>query len=410
MQKNDLDILNLRKKFPVFLQKIHGYPFVYFDNASTSQMPQIVVDAIVDYYTTYKANVGRGIYTFAEKATAAYENARELVANFIGARSKNIVFTSGATDSINVVALAWVTHQLQPGDEILVSAIEHHSNFLPWQQIALEKQLNLKIMPVTGQGIVDIDVFKSFLSPKTKLVAMVHTSNVLGSTQDVTLMTELAHAVGAKVLVDASQSIAHMSLDVSKIGCDFLVFSGHKLFGPTGVGVLYVHDSVIPQMSIVSFGGGMVFSVSETKSEYKEFPWCFEAGTPHIAGVIGLGAAIQFIKKEIDFDALAYHETKLVQNLIEGLIAIGGFEIISFVPKRLEQHVHLVTFYHKTIHGHDIAAYLDQYGIAVRAGHHCVQLYHQNCGINASVRVSFSAYNSISEVQFLLNCLKKLTS
>lgn len=409
MQKNDLDIVHFRKKFPIFSQKVNGYPFIYFDSASTAQMPQVVVDAIVDYYTTYKANIGRGIYTFAEKATAVYENAREVVAKFIGACNKNIIFTAGATDSINVVARAWVIHQLQPGDEILVSAIEHHSNFLPWQQLALEKQLVLKIMPVTNQGIVDINVFKSFLSSKTKLVAIVHTSNVLGSTNDVELMTKLAHAVGAKVLIDASQSIAHIAIDVSKIACDFLVFSGHKLFGPTGVGVLYVSDRVIAQMSIISFGGGMVFSVSEKSSQFKDFPFCFEAGTPNIAGVIGLGAAIQFVEKEIDFEALARHETRLVQHLTEGLKFVGGFEIISFVPTISTQHTHLVTFYSKTMHAHDIAAYLDQHGIAVRAGHHCVQLFHQGCGINASVRVSFSAYNTMQEVQFFLDCLKKLT-
>ncbi|MFA5998813.1 MAG: cysteine desulfurase [Candidatus Babeliales bacterium] len=405
MSKNDLK--SLRVQFPIFKQKVNGYPFIYFDSASTAQMPQSVVDNIVEYYTTYKSNVGRGVYTFAEKATAAYESARDKVAQFIGASSKEIIFTSGATEGINLVVCAWAEHALQTGDEILVSAVEHHSNFVPWQQLALRKGLKLTVMPVTDQGIVDLEVFKKHLSVKTKLVAIVHTSNVLGSTNDVAIITKLAHAVDAKVVVDASQSVAHQRLDALKIGCDFLAFSGHKLFGPTGVGVLFVKESMIPEMVVSTFGGGMVFSVEEKNSTFKEFPHSFEAGTPNIAQVIGLGAAVDFVQENIDFVQLAEHETMLTQMVLDGLKPLKDIVIVSSVSSD-NGHGHLVTFYSKTHHAHDIAAYLDRFGIAIRAGHHCVQLFHQSCGINASVRVSFSLYNTKEEVGFFLDCLKKL--
>ncbi|MCX5924187.1 MAG: cysteine desulfurase [Candidatus Dependentiae bacterium] len=403
MPKNDLK--SLRAQFPIFKQKVNGYPFIYFDSASTAQMPQCVVDRIVSYYTTYKANVGRGVYTFAEKATTAYEASRDKIAQFIGASSKEIIFTSGATEGINLVASSWAENNLQQGDEILVSAVEHHSNFLPWQQLALRKSLVLTIMPVDSQGVVDVEVFKKHLSKKTKLVAIVHSSNLFGSSNDVAAITKLAHAVGAKVLIDASQSVAHQRLDIAKIGCDFLAFSGHKLFGPTGVGVLFVKESMIPEMTVSTFGGGMVFSVEEKNSTFKQFPYNFEAGTPNIAQVIGLGAAVDFVENNIDFAELAEHETMLTKMLIDGLRHMDDIVIVSSVGN---EHGHLVTFYSKIHHAHDIAAYLDQFGIAVRAGHHCVQLFHQACGINASVRVSFSMYNTKEEVEFLLQCLRKI--
>lgn len=411
MQKNDIKIEDMnieqvRNQFPIFTQKINGYPIIYFDSASTAQMPQSVVDAIVAYYTTYKANVGRGLYTFAEKATQAYEHARANIAQFISAQAHQIIFTSGTTGSINLIVQAWALQNLEQGDEIIVSAVEHHSNFLPWQQLALHKKLILKIIPVTNQGIVDVVDFKKYLTSKTKLVCIVHTSNVIGGSNDVTTLTKTAHAVGAKVVVDAAQSIAHQVIDVAKIGCDFLAFSGHKLFGPTGVGVLYVADSVQHQMSIVSFGGGMVFSVQEHASVFKEFPYSFQAGTPHVAGVIGLSAAVDFMNDQINMSQLAIHENDLAQTLYQGLQKLKDIQIISCIPSA-HQHVHMVTFYSAKHHAHDIAAYLDQYGIAVRAGHHCAQLFHQQCNITASIRVSFSVYNTQSEVQFFLQCLKK---
>ena len=407
MSKNFMNVEKFRSYFPILKTKVNNYPLIYLDNAATAQVPQEVVDAMNNYYLHYKSNVGRGIYTFAERATTEYERARADIAKLISTEQQNIVFTSGATDSINLVAKSWAAYNLQAGDEIIVSAVEHHSNFLPWQELALQLNLILKIIPVTQQGVVDLDEFKKVLNAKTKLVAIVHSSNVVGGTNDVALISQLSHQFGAAVLVDACQSIAHQKIDVEQIGCDFLVFSGHKLFGPTGVGVLYATNERIDQMKPTQFGGGMMFSVSQPHSEYKPFPKGFEAGTPNIVGVIGLGAAVKFVYEKIDFTALAEHETRLVQKMVVGLSDLPGIKLISFDPGIFGGHAHLVTFVSDRYHAHDIAAYLDQYGIAVRAGHHCVQLYHQQCNINASVRCSFSGYNTLEEVDFFLGKLKE---
>jgi len=408
MSKNCMKLADLRLHFPILKTKIHGYPLVYLDSASTAQVPEQVVAAMSNYYLHYKANVGRGIYTFAEKTTSEYEKTRGIVARFIGAETSNIVFTLGATASINLVADSWAAHNLKSGDEILISAVEHHSNFLPWQELALKLNLVLKIIPVTEQGLIDIDQFKQLLSKKTKLVAIVHSSNVTGATNDVALITSFAKSVGAAVLIDACQSIAHQKIDIETIACDFLVFSGHKLFGPTGVGVLYAASHMIDQMRPSIFGGGMVFSAGEPHSEYRPFPKGFEAGTPNISGVIGLGAAINFVQEYINFDELQKHETKLVERMILGLQKIPGIKIISFNPSSFSDlHAHLVTFISDKYHAHDIAAYLDRYGVAVRAGHHCVQLYHQQCNLNATVRISFSVYNTLQEVDFVVEKLQE---
>jgi cysteine desulfurase/selenocysteine lyase len=400
--------MEFRSSFPIFQTKIHSCPLIYFDSASTAQVPQQVVDAMNDYYLHYKANIGRGIYTFAEKATSEYEKTRANVAKFIGAEAPNIVFTSGATASINMIADSWAIHNLKSGDEILISAVEHHSNFLPWQELALQRNLVLKIIPATERGMIDINQFKQLLNTKTKLVAVVHSSNVTGATNDVALICSLAKSMNAAVLIDACQSIAHQSIDVQKIECDFLVFSAHKLFGPTGVGVLYAKSNRIGQMRPSIFGGGMVFSAGENHSEYRSFPRGFEAGTPNIAGVIGLGAAINFVQEYIHFDQLQKHETELVERMILGLQKIEGIRIISFNPIVVsDSHAHLVTFVSDKYHAHDIAAYLDRYGVAVRAGHHCVQLYHQACNLNATVRMSFSGYNTLEEVDFVIQKLQE---
>ncbi|MBP6892523.1 cysteine desulfurase [Candidatus Babeliales bacterium] len=404
MQKNDI-----KKQFPIFQHKIHGKDLIYFDNASTAQVPQSVLDAMNRYYTTYKSNVGRGIYQIAEQATLLYAKARESVASFIGAKKELIIFTSGATESLNLVAQAWVANHLKIGDEIVISQVEHHSNFVPWQQLAVQKKLKLVIVPVNAQGTVDPEEFQKYLNPKTKFVSIVHTSNVTGGTNDVVTLTKMAHDVGAKVLIDAAQSVVHQKIDVVKIGCDFLLFSGHKLFGPTGVGVLYATEPMMKTMQLQKFGGGMVFSVAQEASEFKSYPDCFEAGTPNIAGVIGLAAAIDFVQKNIDFKVVSAHETILVQKMAAGLSAFEDIEIISFVPSKNDGHsVSMLTFYSKKHHAHDIAAHLDNFGIAVRAGHHCAQPFHEKRGINASVRVSFAVYNTQAEVEYFLECLKKM--
>ncbi|OGB86541.1 hypothetical protein A3J41_01470 [candidate division TM6 bacterium RIFCSPHIGHO2_12_FULL_38_8] len=404
-----MNFVKIREQFPIFSQKVNGLPFIYFDSASTAQIPQEFLDTVKKYYATYKANIGRGVYSFAEQATEAYEQVRDKVAKFIGAERAQIVFTSGATESLNLIARAWAVHHLAAGDQILISQVEHHSNFLPWQQLAQEKKLELKIVPVNAQGVVNPAEFKKYLSAKTKLVSIVHTSNVTGGTNDVQTLTKMAHDVGAKVIIDAAQSVVHRKVDVQQIGCDFLVFSGHKLFGPTGVGVLYVAPAMIKEMQPYKLGGGMVFSVGAELSKFKEFPDCFEAGTPNIAGTIGFGACIDFVQKNINFKLLAEHETALVHTLVQGLKKFDDIEIISFVPTDKNSQACMVTFYSKKHHAHDIAAHLDQFGIAVRAGHHCVQLFHEQRGINASVRVSFSVYNTQDEVEFFLECLRKMS-
>jgi cysteine desulfurase/selenocysteine lyase len=406
----------IRKQFPIFQQKrkIIMEPrskpgttkVVFFDSASTAQMPQPVLDAMIEYYTTYKSNVGRGIYDIAERATKAYEDVRQKVADFINASKKEIIFTCGTTESINLVAHSFAAH-LKKGDEIVLSAVEHHSNFVPWQQVALKNKLKLKIVPLDDQGCMDISAFKKILSKKTKLVSVVHSSNVTGAINDVALITKLAHQVGAQVFIDAAQSVAHQKIDISKIKCDFLAFSGHKLFGPTGVGVLYAKSSVLPLLEVEKFGGGMVFSVSETKMTIKQAPHCFEPGTPNVAGVIGLGAAIDFVEKNINFKKLIQHETALTQMLYQGLKEMKNIQVLSAVPS---DHAHLLTFYSKNHHAHDIAAYLNEHGICVRAGHHCVQMFHDAQGINASVRVSFSMYNTQEEVEYFLKVVKGLFS
>lgn len=407
MSKNELNIMNIRELFPILKTKVHDYPLIFLDSASTAQMPESVINEITQYYATYKSNVGRGIYTFAERATLQVQNAREKVANFIHAKVEEIVFTSGATQGINLVADIWAQHNVFPGDEIILSEVEHHSNFVPWQQLALKAGAILKVVPVNQYGVVDCNLFKKYLSSKTKLVAIVHQSNILGTTNDIAAIVQSAHAVGAKVLIDAAQSIAHQKIDVQKIGCDFLVFSGHKLFGPTGVGVLYINQNLFDQCRVHNFGGGMVYSVSQEQTELRAFPYCLEAGTQPIAQIIGLGTAVDFIQNNIDYDSVQKHETELVQKLACELVAIPGVTIISPIPQGHE-HSNVVTFVSDTYHAHDIAAYLDTFGIAVRAGHHCVQPYHQKLGVNASVRVSFAMYNTVQEVIFLIECLKKL--
>lgn len=408
MQKNYLDVAKIRSKFPIFQQMVHGHPFIYFDSASTAQVPVEVVEAIAQYYLQYKSNVGRGIYQYAEDATFAFEQARSSVAEFIGTKAEQVVFTSGATASINLVAQTWASSQLKAGDEILLSGVEHNSNFLPWQQLSMRLGCTVKKIAVTREGVIDYDDFEKKLSHKTKLMAIVHSSNLVGGTNDIAKIVARAHDVGAVVLVDAAQSIAHQKIDVGQLGCDFLAFSGHKLFGPTGIGILYASKQMSMQMQPWQLGGGMVLSVGDDECQYKPYPHGFEAGTQNIAGAMGLRAAINFVRQNIDFSLLAQHEALLSERLITGLQKIADITIISATARPQHGHIHLVTFISAKYHAHDVAAYLDQQGIAVRAGNHCV--YVSGMEQKASVRVSFSVYNTVAEVDFLLEKLQQLCS
>ncbi len=392
----------LRADFPILSQKVHDHQFIYFDSAATAQMPSSVIDAINDYYLHYKSNVDRGLYSFAEKTTLHYEQARTKIAEFIGAQSTELVFTSGATDGINMVARIWAAYNLQAGDEIIISQVEHHSNFLPWQQLAEEKNLILTIIPIDEQGLCNLSIFYAALSERTKLVAMVHTSNILGTTNDIASIIAAAHQVGAKVLVDASQSIAHQKIDVLTLDCDFLVFSGHKLYGPTGIGGLFIKKSIQSECHPYKFGGSMVYSAAYDESYWKNAPYCFEAGTPPIAQAIGLAAAVDYINNNIDFTAVTKHEEELLVVMVDGLQNLG-FHIVSSMTCG-----HIVTFYDQEVHGHDIAMFLDSYGIAVRAGNHCVQPYHEKLGLESTVRISFAFYNTLEEVEKFLEVIAQL--
>lgn len=401
-----MDFEELRSFFPILQQSVNNHPLIYFDSASTAQMPQIVLDAMVDYYQTYKSNVGRGLYDSAEKATHMFETSRAKIARFIGAKKDEIVFTSGTTAGINLVGHMWAEHHIQAGDEIVISEVEHNANFIPWQQLAKRKGAVLKIVPLNEHGVIDVHVLQNYLSSKTKLVAITHLSNILGVVNDIKSIAQVAHAVGAKILIDAAQSIVHQKIDVVDLDCDFLVFSGHKLFGPTGVGVLFLKEYLCAQCVLENFGGGAVLSVTLENTEFKPFPYGLEPGTQAIAQVIGLGAAIDFMQKYINFEQVAQHETKLVRYLVHELQQIPGVTLISPMPDK-NQCSNLVTFCVEQCHAYDVASYLNEFGIAVRAGYHCVQPYHDKLGGSASVRVSLSVYNTQQEVEFFVQCLQK---
>ncbi len=401
-----MDFEKVRAMFPILKSMVHDQPFIFFDSAATAQMPQQVCDAIVKYYQEYKSNVGRGLYLFAEQATHMFETARAKVARFIGAEKEEIVFTSGATAGINLIAQIWAACHIQEGDEIVISEVEHNANFIPWQQLVQKKKAVLNIVPLTDQGVLDLVALKNMVTCKTKLVAVTQQSNILGTSNDIESIVKIAHNVGAKVLVDAAQSIAHQKIDVRKLDCDFLVFSGHKLYGPTGVGVLFIKQDLFNECMLTNFGGGAVMEVTIQQVQFKKFPHCLEPGTQAIAQVIGLAAAIDFVQKNIDFEQAQEHETMLVRHLGQELEKIPGIKLLSPIPEP-GSYNNLVTFTTNRCHAYDVAEFLDLQGIAVRAGFHCVQPYHDKHaqGIS-SVRVSMSVYNTLEEVDYLIECLK----
>lgn len=393
--------------FPIFGRTIHGHPLVYLDNAATTQKPQMVLDALMDFYCKHNANIFRGIYTLAEEATILYEKAREKVADFIGSDPCELVFTSGTTEGINFIASTWAREQLKPGDQLLVSGLEHHSNLLPWQRCAHLTGAKLVFIPVNADGTVSQEKFELLLNENTRLVAISHVGNVLGTHQDIGAIVREAHAVGARVLVDAAQSVPHQLINVHKLGCDFLVFSGHKMCGPTGIGGLYIrkelHDSIPPY----KLGGGMVQTVGNVQASWHTSPYKFEAGTPPIAQAIGLGAACDYLKQNIDFDKLKIFEAGLCLQLIEGLKKFKKVTIYG-AHDQLKIMGHQVSFNIQGVHPHDVAAFCDNYGICVRAGTHCAQPLSQALGIGPSVRASFYFYNTPEEVDWLIKTIEQL--
>lgn len=397
----------IKKDFPLLGKKINNHSLIYFDNAATSQKPQAVIDAITHFYESQNSTIHRAVYAFGEQATTLYEQARSTVAEFINADVHEIVFTKGATESINAVATGWALVHLKPGDEILLTQMEHHANLLPWQQIAKRTGAVLKFISVLSDGTLDISTLDQLITKKTKLVSCVHVSNALGTHNDIETIVAKAHTVGAKVLIDAAQSVAHQKIDVKKINCDFLAFSGHKMLGPTGIGVLYIKKDLHDQMQPYEFGGGMVYEVDFTHATWAKAPHKFEAGTPPIAQAIGLAAAIDYINKHIDFKKLKSHEAQLCAALIEGLQKNSKIRILGPI-EQLKENGHLVSFVVEGMHAHDVATHLSNHGICVRAGHHCAQPLAKVMGIPASVRASFYAYNTLEEVEKLLEIITLL--
>lgn len=399
-----MDIQRIRADFPILNQSVNGHPLVYLDNAATTQKPQSVIDALVNYYSRDNSNVHRGAHTLSDRATAAFENARQTLARFINAAStKQIVWTRGTTESINLVAASWGGANLKPGDRILVSALEHHSNIVPWQLIAAKTGAEVVPIPVDEQGVISLDALRQLLDSRVRLVAVNQVSNALGTINPVEQIIALAHAAGARVLVDGAQAVAHWPVDVQAMNCDFYVFSGHKLFGPTGIGVLYGRLELLEQMPPYQGGGEMIETVSFQSSTWNQLPYKFEAGTPDIAGAIGLAAAVDYLNT-LDRKALAAHEDALLAYATEKALQVPGLKIIGTAPSKAA----VLGFVLEGAHPSDIGMLLDQQGIAVRTGHHCAQPVMQQFGIPGTVRASFSFYNTFDDVDRLFAALEKV--
>ncbi len=400
-----LDAEAVRADFPILNVKIHGKPLVYLDNAASSQKPLQVLEAMDRYYRELNANVHRGVHYLSEESTRRYEGARRRVARFINARSdKEIIWTRNATEAINLVAYSWGLANLKPGDEILVTEMEHHSNLVPWQIIAQRTGAKLRHLPINDQGYLRVDLLDRFLTERTRLFAFTAMSNVLGTINPVRELVEAAHAVGALTLVDGAQSVPHMPVDVQALGCDFLAFSGHKMCGPTGIGVLYGRRDLLEEMPPFMGGGDMIREVHLDHSKWNEVPWKFEAGTPAIAEAIGLGAAVDYLS-DLGMENVQAHESALVRYAMERLQDVEGLRILGPRP---EDRGGVVAFTLGDIHPHDIAAVLDSEGIAIRAGHHCAQPLHERYGIMATARASFYIYNTTQEVDRLAEGLERV--
>ncbi|MFC0469677.1 cysteine desulfurase [Halalkalibacter kiskunsagensis] len=392
----------IKKQFPILDQNVNGNPLVYLDSAATSQKPLKVIEAIDDYYRRYNSNVHRGVHTLGTLATDGYEGAREKVRNFIGASSiEEIVFTRGTTTALNLVASSYARDNLKEGDEIVISLMEHHSNIIPWQQVAKRTGATLKYFPLQPDGTLDLADVENTITDKTKIISVMHVSNVLGTINPIKEIAEIAHRNGAIMVVDGAQSTPHMKVNVQDLDCDFFAFSGHKMGGPTGIGALYGKKHLLEKMEPIEFGGEMIDFVGLQDSTWKELPWKFEGGTPIIAGAIGLGAAIDFLE-EIGLDHVLKHEHELADYAIERLSEIDGLKI--FGPKK---RAGVVTFNLDDVHPHDVATVLDAEGIAVRAGHHCAQPLMKWLDVTATARASFYLYNTKEDVDVLVTGLVK---
>jgi cysteine desulfurase/selenocysteine lyase len=398
-----LDINFIRSQFPVLEREVKGKPLVYLDNAATTQKPQVVIDALVNYYSNYNANIHRGIHTLAEEATAAFEKTRDAVQQFIHASSREeIIFTRGTTEGVNLVAYTWGRQNIKAGDEIIISTMEHHSNIVPWQILCEEKNAILRVIPVNDEGDLLMDEYAKLLGPKTKLVSIVHASNALGTINPVKQIIDAAHKAGALVFVDGAQSTVHLDINVQEMDCDFFAFSAHKLYGPTGIGVLYGKKHLLEAMPVFQGGGEMIREVSFAKTTYNDLPYKYEAGTPNIADTIALKTAIDFIK-ETGKNKIAQYEQELLHYATAQLQQVKGLRIVG----RAKEKVSVVSFIIEGTHPQDIGILLDNRGIAVRTGHHCTQPLMDRFCIPGTARASFAMYNTKEEIDQLVEGLQK---
>ena len=398
------NVARIREDFPILKQKIHGKPLAYLDNGATSQKPQTVIDTLVRYYSSENSNIHRGVHSLSERATADYEAARAKVRAFINARSeKEIVFARGTTEAINLVAQSYGRSFLNTGDEIIVSAMEHHSNIVPWQMVCGQVGARLRVIPINHDGEIVMEEYQRLLNERTKFVAVTHVSNALGTVAPVKAITALAHERGVPVLLDGAQAVPHLRVDVRDLDCDFYAFSGHKMFGPTGIGVLYGRAELLETMPPYQGGGDMISLVTFEKTHYNVLPYKFEAGTPNIAGVIGLGAAIDYIQA-LDWNQVAVYERELLRYATEALAEIAPVRIIGTAKEKAG----VLSFVLDHVHAHDVGTILDQEGVAVRAGHHCAMPVMQRFGVPATTRASFAFYNTTEEIDVLVKAIRRV--
>lgn len=396
-----LDVTRLRQDFPILSRQVHGRPLVYLDNGASAQRPQVVIDAVSDYYERHHSNVHRGVHTLSQEATDLYEAARDKVRRFINAAStREIVFVRGTTEAINLVSQAWGRPRLAAGDEILITWLEHHANIVPWQQVCEQTGAVLKVVPIDKRGVLDMDAFHALLGPRTRMVAVAQVSNALGTVLPVREIVSTARERGIATLVDGAQAVPHQRVDVRSIGCDFYAFSGHKLFGPTGIGVLYGREAVLEPMPPWQGGGDMILTVSFEGTTYNTLPHRFEAGTPHIAGAIGLGAAIDYVEA-IGMDRIAAYEHELLAYATGRLQAVPGLTIVGTAPDKAS----LVSFVMDGVHPHDLGTILDAAGVAIRTGHHCAMPVMDFFDVPATARASFAFYNTHAEIDALVAAL-----
>jgi cysteine desulfurase/selenocysteine lyase len=398
------DVSRIRQDFPILQQTVHGKPLVYLDNAATTQKPRSVIDALTRYYTEQNSNVHRGVHTLSERATEAYESARTRVQHFLNARERGeIIFTRNTTEGINLVAATYGRRHVASGDEVLISAMEHHSNIVPWQLVCEEKGARLRVAPIDDSGALVLDEFERLLGPRTRIVAITHLSNALGTVNPVARIVELAHARGVPVLLDGSQAAYHMSVDVQALDCDFYVVTGHKLYGPTGIGVLYGKAAMLDAMPPYQGGGDMISSVTFEKTTYNVLPYKFEAGTPNIAGAVGLGAAVDYLSG-LGMDRIAAHERELLAYGTARLSGMPGLRLVGTARDKAS----ILSFVVDGVHPHDVGTIVDTEGVAIRTGHHCAQPVMQRFGVPATARASLALYNTTEEIDALVRALIKV--